>query len=174
METMKTEEASNQHSELNCQLKLNTQFLTSELIQILLILREVSNRLRQFVAISLRIQLVDTKHGITTLMATMKTEEALNQHLELKLILKVSPKPNLRENLCYLTLNIIVMLLHIQSTTQYQTSELIQILFQPKPISKTLRKKWEEKSRPHQPVVKVLGITRLNSMTTLEASFQIL
>ena len=104
----------------------------------------------------------------------MKTEEALNQHSELKLILKVSPKPNLRENLCYLTLNIIVMLLHIQSTTQYQTLELIQILFQPKPISKTLRKKWEEKSRPHQPVVKVLGITRLNSMTTLEASFQIL
>ena len=83
MDIMETEEASNLHSELNCLLKLNTQFLTSVLIQILLILREVSNRLRQFVAVSLRIQLVDTKHGITTLMETMKTEEALNQRSEL-------------------------------------------------------------------------------------------
>jgi len=52
MDIMETEEASNLHSELNCLLKLNTQFLTSVLIQILLILREVLNRLKQFVAIS--------------------------------------------------------------------------------------------------------------------------
>jgi len=78
------------------------------------------------------------------LTETMKTEEALNLHSELKLIFKVSLKPTLRENHYYQTLNIIVMLLHIQSTTQYQILELIQILLLPKPISRTLRKKWVE------------------------------
>ena len=84
-ETMRIEEALNLHSELKLILKvlLSTQYLILVLIQTLLILKEVSNRLRQFVAISLRIQLVDTKHGITTLMETMKTEEASNQHSEL-------------------------------------------------------------------------------------------
>ena len=51
-ETMKTEEVSNLLSELKFYLKLNTQFLTSVLILIFLILKEVLNRLRNSVAVS--------------------------------------------------------------------------------------------------------------------------
>ena len=85
MDIMETEEASNLHSELKLILKvlLSTQYLILVLIQTLLILKEVSNRLRQFVAVSLRIQLVDTKHGITISTETMRIEEVSNQHSEL-------------------------------------------------------------------------------------------
>ena len=82
---MRIEEALNLHSELKLILKvsLSTQYLILVLIQTLLILKEVSNRLRQFVAVSLRIQLVDTKHGITISTETMRIEEVSNQHSEL-------------------------------------------------------------------------------------------
>jgi len=84
---MRTEEALNLHSELKLILKvsLSTQYLILVLIQTLLILKEVSNRLRQFVAVSLRIQLVDTKHGITISTETMRIEEVSSLPSELKL-----------------------------------------------------------------------------------------
>ena len=87
METMRIEEALNLHSELKLILKvsLSTQYLILVLIQTLLILKEVSNRLRQFVAVSLRIQLVDTKHGITISTETMRIEEVSSLLSELKL-----------------------------------------------------------------------------------------
>ena len=84
---MRIEEALNLHSELKLILKvsLSTQYLILVLIQTLLILKEVSNRLRQFVAVSLRIQLVDTKHGITISTETMRIEEVSSLLSELKL-----------------------------------------------------------------------------------------
>ena len=84
---MRIEEALNLHSELKLILKvlLSTQYLILVLIQTLLILKEVSNRLRQFVAVSSRIQLVDTKHGITISTETMIIEEVSSLLSELKL-----------------------------------------------------------------------------------------
>ena len=102
-------------------------------------LKEIINIILEILGITLSPTLLTIRYQILGLMKislplknTIGTQRKELENLSLKL--------NLREILCYQTLNITMMLLHIQSTIQFQTLVLMKTLFLLKNISKTWRK----------------------------------
>ena len=102
-------------------------------------LKEIINIILEILGITLSPTLLTIRYQILGLMKislplknTIGTQRKELENLSLKL--------NLREILCYQTLNITMMLLHIQSTIQFQTLVLMKTLFLRKNILKTWKR----------------------------------
>ena len=103
-----------------------------KLIEIINIILEILGITLSPTLLTIRYQILGLMKISLPLKNTIGTQRKELENLSLKL--------NLREILCYQTLNITMMLLHIQSTIQYQTLVLMKTLFLLKNISKTWRK----------------------------------